>query len=98
VEEQEEIRAEGIPFSFVVALYGDKSDETPTDPALGADYAEAIDVVDHEFPVTADLTGTVRDQIPWEGSLPGKCVVSPEMVMLSCWSSGKNEPGFAVIR
>lgn len=92
------MRAEGIPFSFIVALYGDENDRTPSDPTLAADYAEWIDVTDHEFPVTVDMTGTIRDQIPWAGSLPGKCAVSREMVMLECWSSASNNPGLRAIR
>ncbi|MFZ5475290.1 MAG: hypothetical protein ACOZNI_00830 [Myxococcota bacterium] len=98
MEEQQEIRDEGIPFSFVIALYGDERDDTPTDPELAVEYAEAIDTVDHEFPVTLDMTGTIRDQIPWAGSLPGKCAVSRELVMLECWSSDTNTKGLNAIR
>lgn len=82
----------------MIALYGDERDATPTDPDLAVEYAEAIDAASSEFPVTLDMTGTIRDQIPWEGSLPGKCAVSREMVMLQCWSSDRNTPGLNAIR
>lgn len=97
-EEQAEVQAEGIPFSFVIGLFEDvQGNDPPEDRSLGAEYAEEVDITD-ELPVGADMSGRITDQIPWAGTLPGKCAVSRDMVMLKCWSSTSNAPGLAAIR
>ncbi|MFZ5477402.1 MAG: hypothetical protein ACOZNI_11570 [Myxococcota bacterium] len=98
MEEQEEIRAEGLPFRFVIALYADERDNAPPrDADIALEYAEEIEA-GQAFPVTADMTGTIRDQIPWSGELPGKCAVSRELELMRCWSSETNTPGLNAIR
>ena len=45
------------------------------------------DIDKPDFPVTADTEGKIVDATEWNGTrLPGKCVVSPEMEMLDCYS------------
>lgn len=98
MEEQQEIRDEGIPFSFVIALYADEEDNIPPrDEGIALEYAEYIGL-GQAFPVTADMTGTITDLIPWEGTLPGKCAVSRDLELMECWSSARNKPGLDAIR
>lgn len=103
MEEQQTYRQEGLPFSFVVVLFEDALGNRPPDEeddgamTLAPDYAEVIGV-DKEFPVTVDFTGELIDNVPWEEALPGKCVVSRDMVILHCWTSIYNEEGIEVIR
>lgn len=98
-EEQARIQdEEPFPFSIVVALFEDPmGDRPPTDPELAAEYAELVGV-DRQFPVTVDLSGQLLQNVPWEESLPGKCVVSPELEILHCWSTVYNEEGLDAIR
>jgi hypothetical protein len=37
--------------------------------------------------VTASLDQAIVDATPWDGkTLPGKCILSPGMVLLDCWT------------
>jgi len=68
----------------MIILTQDRSGNLP-DPSVAARYADAIG--SPTFPVTADPLAAVVDDSPWDGSvLPGKCVLSPEMVMLDCYT------------
>lgn len=68
----------------------------PPDADDAVTYAEAIG--DPSFPVTVDPPAAMFDATPWEGSpLPGKCVMSPEMVMLDCYAGDEDEDAFQLI-
>lgn len=89
---------EGIPFDVALVLFEDPlGGRPPTDGALAVDYAELVGV-EREFPVTVDLSGLLIDSVPWDESLPGKCVVSRELEILHCWEAVDNEEGLAFVR
>lgn len=95
---QTEINDEGIPFQIVLALFEDVlGNRPPTDPALSSEYAEEVEVT-REFPVGVDLTGSLLDSVPFEDTLPNKCIVTPDMVLLYCWSAVDNTEGFDAMR
>ena len=51
------------------------------------------------IPVTSDILQKVQDATPWNGlSRPGKCVLSPEMVMLECYEGDDDTLGFDAIK
>ena len=59
-------------------------------------YWEAIG--DERIPVLADHGQRVIPATPYDGSaLPGKCVLTPEMEILYCWTGHGNEQGFDAI-
>lgn len=69
----------------------------PTDPGIAADYAEIVGIT-RELPVTADLSGRLVESVPFENTLPSKCIVSPEMELVHCWNTVDNEEGLAAMR
>jgi len=84
-----------VPFSFLVLVFEESLGESPT-AQTAVDYAEAISWPD--FPVAADTEGSILETSPWEGeALPGKCVLTPEMEILECYTGHGNETGFEAI-
>jgi hypothetical protein len=50
------------------------------------------------MPVLADHTQLLLTATPYDASaLPGKCVVSPAMEILHCWTGHGNDQGFEAI-
>ncbi|NUP13622.1 MAG: hypothetical protein HOW73_46900 [Polyangiaceae bacterium] len=50
------------------------------------------------FPVTADPMQVVTELTPWDGSArPGKCALSPDMVMLACYTGEDDTEAFDAI-
>lgn len=73
----------GIEFSYIVALFQDVMG-APPDAEVAAEYAEVIGI-DREIPVLSDRKQELLDVTPYDGeTLPGKCVLSPEMELLDC--------------
>jgi hypothetical protein len=69
---------------------------SPPEAQDAVDYAEALG--DPDYPVVADPSEQVFSATGYDGStLPGKCVLSPEMVMLECTSGHGNEDLFEAI-
>ncbi len=70
----------------------------PPKAQLAASYAETTEI-DQLFPVTVDPTQVqVNEQTPWDGlARPGKCALSPEMVMLACYSGEDDTEAFEAI-
>ncbi len=61
------------------------------------DYAAALGNPDH--PVLSDPSEQVFSATEYDGStLPGKCVLSPEMEILACTSGHGNEELFDLIQ
>jgi hypothetical protein len=57
----------------------------PPDEGTGSEYWEAIG--EPSFPVTADIDQASIESTTYDGLLmPGKCVVSDEMVLLYCYT------------
>ena len=51
------------------------------------------------IPVTADGSNQVLDATPWSGNArPGKCAMSPDMVMLECYTSEDDTAAFDAIK
>lgn len=72
----------GIPFSPVILLFEDKNGQLP-DAQTAVRYTETVSATG--FPVVADPAAAIIDATPYRGdSLPGLCVLSPDMVMLEC--------------
>jgi hypothetical protein len=95
---QQEINDEGIPFQYVLTIFEDvMGNRPPTDPGLSAAYAEEVEI-ERELPVTTDLVGTLLESVPFEDTLPNKCIVTPELELLYCWSAVDNEEGFEAMR
>ena len=72
------------------------SDSEPPDAAYAAIYADQTGIGD--VPVLADgAKGTVAATPYDEASRPGKCVLSPEMVLLHCYAGEDDTEGFEAI-
>lgn len=84
-----------IPFSYIAILHQDYAGGLP-DPSVAGSYAEAIG--DPDFPVLADPAAAIVDASPWTGdALPGKCVLTPQMEMLSCYIGDDDEQAMELI-
>jgi len=72
----------------MVVLFQDTLGDLP-DTTDAVDYA--LDIGSPTFPVTADPQARILEASPYDGaSLPGKCVLSPEMEILDCYSSNSD--------
>lgn len=84
-----------IPFSFLVTLFADTLGYVP-DGEDALIYWEEIG--DPRIPVLADFDQRVIPATPYDGSaLPGKCALTPEMEILTCWMGHGNEDGLEAI-
>ena len=51
-----------------------------------------------DMPVLADTGRAILDSTPWEAdSLPGKCVLTPEMEILTCYTGHGNDQALTAI-
>lgn len=74
----------------------ENSDGDPPDGAYVALYADQTNI--GEIPVLADPDKAVVAAADYdEVSRPGKCVLSPEMVILACYDGENDDEGFAAI-
>jgi len=81
-ESQEFVAETGIDFSFVVIIFEDVTWQVP-DAEEAADYHEAIG--EPAFPVLSDIYEGALGATPYDGSsLPGTCILTPEMEILEC--------------
>ena len=83
----------GVPgLDWLVVLYQNATLGAP----LGEDAGAFIEYLGIEgvVPVLADPTQTAPDIIPWEGTLPGKCLLSAEMELSYCWSGADDGEAF----
>jgi len=80
-----------------VILDEDGTGDPPTG-SVAATYAATTEI-EQLFPVTVDPTQVqVNDFTPWTGmARPGKCALSPEMVMLACYEGDDDTEGFDAI-
>src|SRR5258706_5154834 len=82
-------------FSYVLGLMEDQQGKPPT-AADSAAYAEALGL--KGFPVTADIQQKLIPDTPWDGtSRPGKCVLTPTMKMLKCYTGEDDTEAFQAI-
>ncbi len=86
--------------SFLIALFEGEEGGSPV-ASDAASYAAVIgqDGDPPDFLVSVDLSEQVFDRTPYDRKiLPGKCVLTPEMVMLDCVSGDGNVEVFDLIR
>ncbi|MBX2802687.1 MAG: redoxin domain-containing protein [Myxococcales bacterium] len=105
VEEARELRTRSrqferetsIPFSYVITVFQDTMGAPPTRD-VAADYADHVDAR-RVVPVLADVDQDLLVDTPYDGNaLPGKCVLSPQMEMLDCYTGhGDDAEAFAMI-
>ena len=85
-----------IPFSYMILLATDYQNNAPEaeDAELYAEEVEAWSI-----PVVSDPEQDSMTQTPWNGStLPGKCVLSSDMVMMDCYTGhGDDQEAMALI-
>jgi hypothetical protein len=79
----------------VIALYEGVLDPLPSGEEM-ADYAEYIG--SPGFPVLGDQTGRLIEASGWDGSsMPGQCVLAPDMTMLDCYTGEDDARAAAAI-
>ncbi len=72
-------------FRYIWVLYQDAyTNGTDEDDVI--DYIDRAGLEGAGVAVLGDPTELVTGDIPWENRLPGKCVLTPEMEMLYCYS------------
>ena len=76
---------------WIVVLFENVTTGAPLGDDAG-DYAEHTEAV---VPVLAEPTQTIVDEIPWDGTLPAKCFLSPEMTISTCWSGEDDSDAMA---
>jgi len=79
-------------------IVNEDSSGDPPAGSVAASYASTTGI-EQKFPVTVDPTQQqVLDLTPWTGAArPGKCALSPEMVMLACYSGEDDTDAFDAI-
>ena len=84
-----------VPFSYAIVLFQDQRGGLP-DADTVTRYDAAIGAP--SFPVLADPTAAVLSATEYRGDvLPGKCVLSPEMEILACYTGDDDTEGFDAI-
>ena len=79
----------GIGFSYITLLFTGPSGD-PAVPEDAAGYHEYVGSPTN--PVVADPARAILDSTPYDGStLPGKCLLSPQMEILDCWTGHYND-------
>jgi len=74
----------GIPFTYIITLAESERREEPTAVDARA-YATSVSI-DREIPVVADVAQQTLSHTPWDGSLPGKCIIERgTMRIVNCW-------------
>lgn len=82
-------------FSYILVLSEDNL-SNPPDAEDAIAFDEAVKA--EGFPITADPGQKVVTDTPWDGyRLPGKCVLSPEMELLHCYTGDDDTEGFEAI-
>lgn len=67
-----------------------------TDPDTARIFAEATGAT---VPITGDLSSQAVLFLPWPGnSIPGKCVLSPQMEIITCYTGTNDDQGVAAIQ
>lgn len=77
-----------VPVDYVVVLFEDVRGGLP-DAQDAANYVSDLNIL---MPTFSDPSRQVIDQTPYRGDrLPGKCVLSPDMELLDCWSGATGD-------
>lgn len=85
-----------VPVDYVVVLFQNSTGGLP-DARDAEDYRSDLNI---QMPTFSDPSRQTIEKTPYAGDrLPGKCVLSPEMEMLSCWSGASgDQAAFELIR
>lgn len=82
-----------MPVSYLVILLEGQPGQPPTAETASA-FAE---VTGATVPITADPTQQAAVAMPFQGVIPGKCVLSPQMEILTCYSGTDDSQGVDAI-
>jgi hypothetical protein len=87
----------GIPFSYIITLAESERRGVPT-AADAVAYASSVGI-EREVPVLADPAQQTLSHTPWDGTLPGKCIIERStMRIVNCWTGhGDDTDAFAYI-
>jgi hypothetical protein len=81
-EEEEFVTESGLDFGYLLVIFQDTLGFTP-EAELAADYHAGIG--SPSYPVLADVSDTAVAASPYDaGGVPGKCALTPDMVILGC--------------
>jgi hypothetical protein len=68
----------------------------PPDGSVAETYADELG--NPQIPIVADPSKEILISTPWaDSSLPGKCILTPEMEILECYTGHGNETAFDVV-
>jgi hypothetical protein len=85
----------GIGLEFMVIIFENNAG-MPPDGAVAESYASELGYP--QIPVVADPSKEILVSTPWaDSSLPGKCILTPEMEILECYTGHGNETAFDVV-
>jgi len=83
-------RRTSIPFSYIIAVFEDIA-SGPPGRQVAEEYAEAADAR-QVVPVLADRNQDVLVDTPYQGdALPGRCVLTPQMEILDCYTGASDD-------
>ena len=86
---------EGIPLSFLLIIFENNAG-LPPNGSVAETYATEIGWPD--ILVAADPAKAILDAVPWtDPTLPGKCILTPQMEILECYSGHGNDTAFEAV-
>jgi hypothetical protein len=71
----------GIDFTYLIVLI-DGNGGPPT-PADAKKWGEEAGIV---TPVLTDFAGAMVDLMPFEGEIPARCAITPDMELMACYT------------
>lgn len=84
-----------IAVEFMIVVFENNAGFPPSG-STAETYAEELG--NPQIPVLADPDKAILTSTPWaDSSLPGKCILTPEMEILECYTGHGNEAAFDVV-
>jgi hypothetical protein len=84
-----------IAVEFMIIIFENNAG-LPPDGSVAESYAAELG--DPQIPVVADPAKQILNSTPWgDTSLPGKCILTPEMEILECYTGHGNETAFDAV-
>jgi hypothetical protein len=94
-ETEEFVSASGLDFSYILVVFEDAFGLTP-EADLASAYHEGIG--SPTYPVLSDVSNTTLPAVPYDAQeVPGKCALTPDMVILGCMTGHGAEPLYQLI-
>ncbi len=86
--------AAGTPhaFTYIIALFESET----AGPPSSADSEFWADAVGLDTPVLSDPTQLMPTKMPYEGSIPSRCAMTPRMEMIECFTGEPADPDPAI--